>query len=320
MGVNFITFNMLNRLIVQNLYRLPHDIDVIVGVPRSGMIVANIISCYLNKPLTDVAGVIAGKLFDAGSTKVKTDWVRDFSTVKKILVVEDSVASGASINQVKSRLALVNVEKIYLAAIVEPRAINTVDMFFAVVPQPRMFEWNYMHHDFLRRCCVDFDGVLCQDPTPAQNDDGERYRQFILNAAPKLLPSRPIGLIVTARLKKYTEETQFWLRKHHIQCGGLMMLDLESAEERRALGVHANFKAQVYSGIKGAELFIESDWGQAQTIARLSRKDVFCVEAGIIIQRGGVKLKITFLLWRLRDGYSDIPRCRRKQTHGRRHK
>lgn len=287
MGVNFITFDILNRLIVQNLPRIPHDIDAVVGVPRSGLIVANMIACYLNKPLTDVAGVIAGKLFDAGSTKVKTDWVRDFSTVKKILVVEDSAASGASINQVKQRLALVNVEKIYLAAIVEPRAVNTVDMFFAVVTQPRMFEWNYMHHDFLRQCCLDFDGVLCQDPTPEQNDDGERYRQFILNAAPKLLPSRPIGLIVTARLKKYIEETQFWLRKHNVQYGGLVMLDLESAEERRALGVHANFKAQVYSGIKGAELFIESDWSQAKTIAHLSRKDVFCVETGIIIRGGG---------------------------------
>lgn len=316
--INFVTFDVLNRLLIKNLPRIPHDIDAIVGVPRSGLLVANMLACYLNKPLTDVAGVIAGRFFDAGNTKNKTDWVRDFSTVKKILIVEDSTASGASINQVKQRLALINVEKIYLAAIVEPRAVNDVDLFFAVVPQPRMFEWNYMHHDFLRQCCLDFDGLLCQDPTPEQNDDGECYRHFILNAMPKLLPSRPVGLIVTARLSKYVEETRFWLRKHSVQYSGLVMLPLDSAEQRQKLGLHANFKAQVYGSLKNAALFIESDWRQAQTIARLTRKDVFCVETGIIIRGGGIRLKMIFWLWRMVYGYGDIPRCRLKHAHGRR--
>ena len=140
MAINFITFDMLNKLLIHNLHKIPHDIDVVVGVPRSGLILANMLACYLNKPLTNVAGVIAGKLFDAGNSKSKDGWARDFSTVKKILVVEDSVASGNSINQVKNRLALINVEKIYLAAFVEPMATSFVDLFFAVVPQPRMFE------------------------------------------------------------------------------------------------------------------------------------------------------------------------------------
>ena len=286
MAVNFVTFDMLNKLLIHNLHRIPHDVDVIVGVPRSGLLLANMISCYLNKPLTDVAGVIAGKLFDAGNTKNKNAWVRDFSTVKKILVVEDSIASGNSINQVKKRLELINVEKIYLAAIVEPRAVNNADLFFAVVPQPRMFEWNFMHHGLLKHCCVDFDGVLCQDPTEEQNDDGENYRNFILNAAPKFIPSQPLGWIVTARLKKYAEETQFWLRKYNVQYGGLIMLNMESAKQRQALGIHADFKAQIYSSIKEAVLFIESDFNQARAIAKLANKDVFCV-ASSSIYRGG---------------------------------
>lgn len=286
MRINFVTFNLLNRLLNQNLHRIPHDIDVVVGVPRSGLFLANMIACHLNKPLTYVSGVIAGKLFDAGNTKNKSDWVRDFSAVRKILVVEDSVASGNSINQVKNRLALVNVEKIYLAAIVEPRAVQTVDIFFAVVPQPRMFEWNYMHHDLLRYCCLDFDGILCQDPTPEQNDDGENYRNFILNAAPKFLPSKPVGQIVTARLKKYVEETQFWLRKNNVLYKSLIMLNMDSAEERRKLNIHAEFKGQVYSQLQNAALFIESDPRQAQVIAQISHKDVFCPDINIIY-RGG---------------------------------
>lgn len=276
MSINFVTFNMLNKMILQNLHRIPHDIDVVVGVPRSGMILANLIACYLNKPLTDVAGVISGRLFEAGWTKNKADWVRDFSTVKKILIVDDSVNTGTSINQVKERLALVNVEKIYLTAFVVTNSINMVDLYFSILPHPRMFEWNYMHHSLLKKCCVDFDGVLCQDPTPEQNDDGEKYRNFILNAEPKLIPSQPIGWIVTARLKKYQEETETWLRKYNIQYNNLIMLDLESAEQRRALGLHAKFKAQIYSEQKDAVLFIESDPRQAYEIVQLTKKDVFC--------------------------------------------
>lgn len=287
MALNFMSFNMLDRLLIQNLHRIPHDIDVVVGVPRSGLILANLISCYLNKPLTDVSGVIAGKLFDAGNTKNKTDWARDFSTVKKILVVEDSVYAGKSINQVKKRLALVNVEKIYLAAFVTPQAVNMVDLFFAVVPTPRIFEWNYMHHGILKSCCMDFDGVLCADPTPEQNDDGEKYRDFLLNAPPKFIPSQPVGFIVTARLKKYAPETQLWLHKHNVRYGSLIMLNLDSAEQRRALGIHANFKAQVYSSIKNSPLFIESDPRQAQLIAQLSKKDVLCVENTALYRLGG---------------------------------
>ena len=278
MAINFVSFDMLNKLLIQNLSRIPHDVDVVVGVPRSGLLLANMIACYLNKPLTDVDGVLAGKLFGAGSSNKTMNFVKNFSDVKKILVVEDSAASGNSINQVKNRLASVNVEKIYLAALVEPRLINAVDLYFAVVPQPRVFEWNFMHHDFLKYCCVDFDGVLCEDPTPEQNDDGEKYRDFILNAAPKFIPSRPIGWIVTARLQKYSKETVSWLKKYKVQFDSLVMLNLESAQQRRALGIHANFKAKVYASVNDTVLFIESDPNQAQTIAQLSGKQVYCVE------------------------------------------
>lgn len=287
MGINFVTFNMLNRIIVNNLYKIPHDIDLIAGVPRSGLLAANILACHLNKPLTDVDGILTRKIFDAGRTKNKQGWIDDISSAKKILVVEDSVASGKSLMTVKARLQNLNSEIIYLSIIVEPHSANLPDIFFIVVPQPRVFEWNYMHHIFLRRCCVDIDGVLCQDPDPDQNDDGEKYTSFCLNATPKFIPSQPIGCIVTARLKKYTFETQQWLWRNRIHYDNMIMLNLDSAEERRRLGIHANFKAEVYKALDNAELFIESDFEQAKIIATLANKDVFCVENSIIVKGGG---------------------------------
>lgn len=315
MALNFVTIAMLNKMVIQNLHRIPHDIDVVVGVPRSGLIVANLIACYLNKPLTDVDGVIAGKLFNAGRTKNKTGWATDFSTVKKILVVDDSVASGTSINQVKASLALINVEKIYLIAMVDPRAVNIVDLYFEVVPMPRIFEWNFMHHVLLKQACVDFDGVLCCDPTPEQNDDGEKYRDFILNAEPKFIPSQPIGWIVTARLKKYEEETRAWLKKYNVRYDNLIMCDLESAEQRRALGLHAKFKANIYAEQKKAILFIESEPRQAYEIAQLTKKDVFCSGDSLMYRWEGDAKKFDS---EVLNGHGNFSGGGLKSTHGQR--
>jgi len=42
-----------------------------------------------------------------------------------------------------------------------------------------VFEWNALHHSNPERFCVDIDGVLCRDPTEAENDDGESYLEFL---------------------------------------------------------------------------------------------------------------------------------------------
>ena len=67
-----------------------------------------------------------------------------------------------------------------------------------------MFEWNYLHHDgYSHLCCYDIDGVLCEDPTDEENDDGDRYKNFILNAPLRFKPFAPIGFLVSSRLEKY---------------------------------------------------------------------------------------------------------------------
>ena len=48
---------------------------------------------------------------------------------------------------------------------------------------------------------MDIDGVLCADPTPEENDDGEKYRHFLLNAPPLFIPKVTIGTLVTSRLE-----------------------------------------------------------------------------------------------------------------------
>jgi len=277
--MNFITYAALNADIIANMYKIPKDVDVVVGIPRSGLLVANILSLYLNKPLCDFDSFLQERIYNSGTTKNKSGWVKDFSEVRKALIVEDTVCSGSSINKAKDLFYQQNFESItpiWFSAYVWKRNANLVDLYFRDVDIPRAFEWNYLHIKLLEQTCFDIDGILCEDPSSEQNDDGEKYRDFLLNATPKFIPTQKIGCLVTSRLEKYRKETEVWLSKNGILYDSLYMMNVDSAEKRRKLGNHAEFKAGIYKQRKEMIFFVESEPQQAETICRLSKKAVFC--------------------------------------------
>lgn len=285
--MNIITVAELNQDIVNGLCKIPMDIDVIVGVPRSGMLIAALIALHMNKPLTDIDSYVNGKLYESGHTKNISANIDSVSLVKKILIVEDSSYSGRSIKEAKAKVSSINdnsVEKIFFAAYVTREAADNVDIYFRIVNPPRVFEWNFMHNTLLERACVDIDGVLCEDPTKEENDDGEKYTNFILNARPKYIPTRKIGWIVTSRLEKYREQTEIWLKKYGIEYDHLVMMNVATAEERQRLGNHARFKAEVFKKESSAIWFVESEKRQAKEIAEISGKDVFCIDSNYVYQ------------------------------------
>jgi len=287
--VNYRSVADLNEAIKRWIPQLPEDLDIIVGIPRSGLLAANFLALYLNLPLTDVEGLCKGRILAAGR-RLDEKRIPDFSNKDlRVLVVDDSVHSGSQMEKVKSRLKDTKLSyQIYYAAVyASPRGHQYVDYWYEIVDMPRCFEWNIMHHSILTNSCVDIDGVLCRDPTPEENDDGERYREFLANVKPLVVPTKPIGWLVTCRLEKYRELTEMWLRKHGIQYKSLIMMDLPDKATRLALGNHAKFKAEIYKSVK-ASLFIESSYKQAIEIVRLTGKPVFCVETGQMINPGFV--------------------------------
>ena len=275
--MDFITVSDLSKDIVGNISRIPKDIDVIVGVPRSCMLVANMIGLYINKPISDVESFCNERFYSSGKTKNCFGQVKKFEDIKKILLCEDSVSTGDSISRAKKKVAdSFRGEVITLAAYVIPENAHIIDIWFRKIPGPRFFEWNYLHHLELRRTCFDLDGVLCVDPTWEENDNGEKYRNFILNAAPKLIPSQKIGWIVTSRLESFRVETEKWLQKQGIEYGELIMYQ-GSFEQRRRKNNHAEYKAKEYRRLKDALLFVESEPSQAERIRNITGKQVFCV-------------------------------------------
>ena len=271
--LNYKTYNDMAYDIKSNLSKVPTDIDLVVGVPRSGMLPAYIIGLALNKKVCSLSEFTHGILVNAGVRKTNSK-----GTIKKILVVDDSVNTGLAMQKVRKELAVFTKKyKFTFLAVYTSgeEATKYVDIALNVLPQPRMFQWNYLYHGFMSDACYDMDGVLCVDPTEEENDDGEKYIKFIKNATPLYLPNRPIGYIVTSRLEKYRKETEGWLDKHGIKYKKLYMFN-GTAEERRRLGLHADFKADVYGKIKNSSIFIESNPAQAKRIAELSHKNVIC--------------------------------------------
>lgn len=265
----------LNKIILQRLSILPRDFDLIVGIPRSGMLPANLLALYLNRPYTDIHSFINGHIYKAGARGQFFD-IKEF---KKILVVDDSIASGSAM--IKCRESLKHLESefaiSYCAIYVIPGKEKMVDYHFEVVPLPRYFQWNILNHTTLEKACFDIDGVLCVDPTEEQNDDGPKYRDFVLNAPPLFIPGSNIGTIVTSRLEKYRPETEQWLAANHVKYNKLVMLDLPDKEARMRANSHAQHKATEYNAHPYV-LFVESALYQAIEINRITKKPVLCTE------------------------------------------
>jgi uncharacterized HAD superfamily protein len=283
--MNYRSLAQLNHDVVRNLHRVPPDVDVIVGVPRSGLMAASLVALALNLPLADLEGFVAGRLLSSGKTRRRKALDAGMGDLRHALLVDDSVWKGNAIAEARLKLADAPAHiKITTCAIYGHKdAGGLVDLMFEDVPLPRVFEWNLMHHDTLANACVDIDGVLCHDPDARENDDGAEYLNFLRNARPLHAPSKRIGALVTSRLEKYRDATEAWLAAQGIQYDELVMLDLPDAESRRRSGAHIPHKADFYRKSRH-RLFIESEPHQAQQIAQRSGKPVLCVEDQILYQ------------------------------------
>ncbi len=130
---------------------------------------------------------------------------------------------------------------------------------------------------------MDLDGVICQDPTVEQNDDGEKYIDFIKNSKPKFVPTNKIYAIVTNRLEKYRPETTEWLKKYGVKYQQLIMLDLQTKQDRLKINPAVVHKGVFYKKSE-AVLFIESSYNQSIDIATTSGKPVYCVDKNVFIE------------------------------------
>jgi uncharacterized HAD superfamily protein/hypoxanthine phosphoribosyltransferase len=273
-NLQYRNYDDLNKLIHQADFYAYRDFDLIVGVPRSGMIPAYMIGLILNLPVLDIESFVSGLTPYVGNRLQNNS-----KDVKKVLVVDDSIMFGRQLQIVKEKLLqFSSIYFSYLTIFATSDSRFLVDCCLEIIDYPRVFQWNLMNSWIFEYSCVDIDGVLCEDPTDEENDDGEKYIKFLHNALPKYLPPCKVDILVTSRLEKYRLQTESWLRKHGVKYNHLEMLDLPDKETRVKLGTHAIFKSKIYHKYDRAALFIESSKSQSVSIHNDTGKNVFCVE------------------------------------------
>ena len=67
--MNYRSIAQLSDQLVAWSRELPPDLDLVVGLPRSGLLAANILALYRNLPVADLDGFLAGRTLGAGTTR-----------------------------------------------------------------------------------------------------------------------------------------------------------------------------------------------------------------------------------------------------------
>lgn len=264
----FITYKDFIADSVQWCANLPKDFKYVIGIPRSGMLIASIIAEWLNIPLGTITNSGKSIVLMGGEKCKPQDKIKG-----KILVVDDSINWGKTINKIKQLFKQKNDFKFYYGALYYTKQSKQfIDYGFKEVKQPRVFEWNLFHHPILTLSCVDIDGVLSEDPTDEQNDDGPKYLKFLKEVKPKYIPTFKIHTLVTCRLEKYRKVTENWLKKYNIKYKRLIMMDYPTKDDRMKANEYIKYKADVYRKATETILFIESEGWQAEGIAKITGK------------------------------------------------
>ena len=287
--MKYTTLSDFCNTIRNNIQKLPHDIDFVIGVPRSGMIAASIISEFLNVPLIDVNSFITGSV-PSGGDRLQ---LYNQKLTNKVLVIDDSTFSGKSMRETKEKLKSKDgYEFIYSVVYLEgDKGSEEIDFYLEDMRHVDegwgnicLYEWNLFNHypHVMAKIMWDLDGVFCVNPT--QDSDEEKYLEYIKNATPLFTPKVRLNKIVTYRCVKYLNETREWLNKNGISFNVIAMVNAQNYIERHQVAPSsAQFKAEIYKN-DDAQLFIESEENQAREIAELSGKPCLCVKNNTLYQ------------------------------------
>lgn len=283
--MKYVTLCDLSETIRKNIWKIPRDIDFIIGIPRSGMIAASIISSFLNVPLIDVNSFLCG-IEPYGGSRVKY-FNETHTKTNKVLVIDDTVFAGTAMLNTKKKLAAKTDQFnfIYMCIYLEGTGSKTVDIYLEDVRKYTnnftaivLYEWNIFQHNEAHtlKFLFDIDGVFCPDP-PDERDE-EKYIEYIKTAKPLFIPRPKIGGVITYRLIKNKEITEKWLHDNGVRYNELIMFESDSYNDRKQKSTPWLYKGEFYKHHSNYELFIESSDIQAKKIAEISRKPVYCVE------------------------------------------
>lgn len=242
---------------------LGSDFDIVIALPRSGLVVGSTIACILGKPLSTPDEYTEGKQW-ASSSFARYSHKTDF--YNRILLVDDSIVTGKQIEKAASLLKARFPEKEILTAALYVAEGVKADRFYRIINKRHCWlcEYNLMHGKF-GPIGYDIDGVLCEDW------DGKKdYIKFLNTAKPYKIPVYNIDYVITARKEMYREITEQWLALHNVQYERLIMAPNDCTN-----GI--KFKAQALLRTQ-PQVYVESSKYIASRLSLLSKCPIICIE------------------------------------------
>jgi hypoxanthine phosphoribosyltransferase len=251
--------------------KIPNNFDIIIGIPRSGLFIADIIATKFGRPLTTPDLFAEGKIW--GSNLIKAP-----KEIKRVLLVDDSVNSGESFIESTKKILKKNPNVIIrrAALISTPNGKKKVDYVFLIKKPKHIFEWQIIQGFKLTKLATDMDGVLCEDCPVGISLVEEEYIKWMKNAKPFMIPTNEIDTIITSRIETYRDITEKWLKENGCKYKKLKMMDLKNDYNKDFEKV-ISFKIDAIKKSK-PELFWESDFRQAVEIHQKSKVPVLCTD------------------------------------------
>lgn len=300
--MNYRSVADLNDDVARWVNRLPRNLDLIVGVPRSGLLAATLLALHLNLPLTDVDGYLAGRLLGAGPRLGGCQCRYPRGAARRVLVVDDSIWSGRQLAAVREKIEAAQMSRgvFYAAIYAIPSAVDLVDYYCKIVGLPRAFEWNILHHPSLSSSCVVADGLLW--PAGAfvagvEHRPLPRHLDFV--------PSQEIGCLVAYGTAETHQSIIEFLDRHGVVYRDLAVLRVDTVDPSHARSTMADRKATIYQQTR-AWIFVEPSLDEAICIATKSARPVYCVDTRQMIYPGVTPARRHPLLrhrirWKFRD-------------------
>ena len=263
----FKSYEIISNCIFNNLYKIPENIDLIVGIDRSGMIIALMIANYLHKKVVSFDEFIDDNF--------------NIDNIKNVLITQDSTANGKRINEIKNQIKLSN--KFYLNIkyiiiyYVNKNILNDINnIALEHFQSSDLMELNFIFNQF-NLTMYQIQGNLCRKPTQEEIQNQEKYLDYINNVKPYQRPNKQIiSCIITNRPEKYRKQTQEWLKKYNYRYNKLIMMPQNINDKIK-------YKGQIYKN-SSEELYISNDEKESIEINKISNKQVLCTQTMQIIQ------------------------------------
>jgi orotate phosphoribosyltransferase len=266
-GFNWVTYNDLVSWTVDWSHELPRDYDVIVGVARSGFLVASIIALEHNKPLAAADTLTKNIIWHPDH---RSDNVHDPKDIHTIFLVDDSVYTGRTMTPLKREFEALGYRVITGALVLG--GSNKPDRYYKYL-RPHTFEWELAHakglHDSVD---TDLDGILCQDCTAEIDRDEALYQNWLGSVPPLIVPNYTIDAIISNRLECYRPATETWLERNHIKYRRLYLWNVPTKDDRKDWTQN-----KIAALLKEKpEIYYESDPQQAEAIGRITGIPTIC--------------------------------------------